>query len=141
MPNTLNIDYAHCKIAIEALNATKNMAEAAAMIGINKHTLSKWKKRYSIKRDDSTKRYYLSSKFYNMNKRRRAAINKLKDQLTDMQTSVEEIRDQEQQYFDGMPESFRDAEKGQKAESVISVLEEALSSVESAIESLTEAQE
>lgn len=72
-----------------------------------------------------------------MNKQRRQDIEAIKTQLADLASVVEElvsgveaIRDEEQEYFDNMPEAFQYAEKGELAQAAVSALEEALSALE-----------
>lgn len=72
-----------------------------------------------------------------MNKQRRQDIEAVKSQLADLASSLEElvsaveaIRDEEQDYFDAMPEAFQYAEKGELAQAAVSALEEALSALE-----------
>lgn len=76
-----------------------------------------------------------------MNADRRRAINKLSSQLDEIKGEIESLRDEEQDYIDNMPESFRQGEKGDLADQAISNLDEAVSSVESAIDSLNSAQD
>jgi uncharacterized coiled-coil DUF342 family protein len=54
-----------------------------------------------------------------MNKKRREAINALIGRieelgatLADLQSEIETIRDEEQEFFDNMPESFQNGDKG-----------------------------
>jgi DNA repair exonuclease SbcCD ATPase subunit len=87
-----------------------------------------------------------------MNEARRKEINEVKGKLetmrsefqdavaqlkTDYETRVEEakseienIRDAEQEYYDNMPESFQNGEKGEKAQEAVNELESALSELE-----------
>jgi uncharacterized protein YukE len=74
-----------------------------------------------------------------MNKARREAIEKVAEQLSDLKDAIEALRDEEQDYFDNMPESFQGGEKGEAAESAISELDDAASSVEAAFDSLMNA--
>ncbi len=69
-----------------------------------------------------------------MNKTRRAAIDAaiatletLRGQIEDTANAVETIRDEEQEYFDVMPEGLQYGDKGQNAEAAISALDDALS--------------
>lgn len=82
-----------------------------------------------------------------MNKDRRKAIAELIEVIEKIdadyiQTRIEELRDEEQEYFDNMPESFQMGDKGQAAEAAVSYLDEAMSAVEqivSQIDAITEA--
>lgn len=53
--------------------------------------------------------------------------------------ALEQIRDDEQNALDDMPESLQTGEKGEKAEAVIEALEDLLSGLEEGIESLRDA--
>jgi hypothetical protein len=48
-----------------------------------------------------------------VNKQRRAAINKLSGQLSDILSEMESLRDEEQEAFDNMPEGLQESERGQ----------------------------
>lgn len=72
-----------------------------------------------------------------MNKTRRgeiaAAVQRLTElaaEISDLRDTVETIRDEEQEYFDNMPESIQSGERGQNAEAAISELDDALSALE-----------
>lgn len=77
-----------------------------------------------------------------MNKHRRTELSKLTerfDELTSMACELREqlegIRDEEQEYYDNMPESLQGGEKGETAQSAIDAMETvimALEEVESA---------
>ncbi|MBQ7349231.1 MAG: hypothetical protein IJW47_04480, partial [Clostridia bacterium] len=64
-----------------------------------------------------------------MNKQRRKRIDELIEQLESVKSEIETVLEEEQEYFDNMPESFQYGEKGEKAE-------EAIRSIEDAVESL-----
>ena len=74
-----------------------------------------------------------------MNKARRKRIQELKDKLLDMITEIEEIRDEEQEAYDSLPESLQDGDKGTKMSEAVDNLESAYSSLEEVAESLEEA--
>lgn len=66
-----------------------------------------------------------------MNKERRKEIASIKDDLakleelrTAIRDRIEQVRDDEQAYFDAMPESFQTGEKGEKAEAAIAILDD-----------------
>lgn len=72
-----------------------------------------------------------------MNKERRKEINALAAKLeelagllTDIKDSVESIRDEEQEYFDNMPESLQGGDRGMVAEEAASNLEQAMDALE-----------
>lgn len=74
-----------------------------------------------------------------MNKDRRKRIQDIKDQLVDLQTEIEEIKDEEQEAYDNLPESLQDGEKGEKMTDAVDNLDLAYSSLEDAIGYLDEA--
>lgn len=76
-----------------------------------------------------------------MNKDRRKAINALADELEEFIARIEELRDEERDYFDAMPESFQGGEKGEIADAAISNLDDAESSLTDTCNSLREAAE
>jgi hypothetical protein len=72
-----------------------------------------------------------------MNNQRRKAIGSIQDRLEDLKLTIESlredleaIRDEEQEYFDNMPESFQQADRGQRAEEVIGFLDDAVSDLD-----------
>ncbi len=76
-----------------------------------------------------------------MNKDRRKAIaalvaeaQVLAGKLEDLASEIEAIKDEEQEYFDKMPESLQGGDKGQAAEAAVASLEEALDQANSAKE-------
>lgn len=67
-----------------------------------------------------------------MNKDRRKAIaavvaqlDELKGQMDNIRQAVEDLRDEEQDYFDAMPEAFQQGEKGDTAQQAIDALDSA----------------
>jgi chromosome segregation ATPase len=72
-----------------------------------------------------------------MNNQRRKEIAAVRARLEAAQQAVDElvgelesIRDDEQSYFDDMPENFQSGEKGERAQAAIDALEEAIAEVE-----------
>jgi len=72
-----------------------------------------------------------------MNNDRRAALTAIREKASGLRIQAEELkgdlealRDEEHEYLDNMPESFRDGEKGEKAEAAVSALDDAISSLE-----------
>ena len=61
-----------------------------------------------------------------MNKQRRADIEQAKSLL-------EGARDEEQEYYDNMPENLQASDKGEAAENAVSNLDEAISAIEEAL--------
>lgn len=76
-----------------------------------------------------------------MNKERRKAIEEIASQIEAMKDAIENLTQEEQDYFDAMPESFQSGDKGQAAEQAISALEEAANYLDSAIVELSAASE
>lgn len=81
-----------------------------------------------------------------MNKDRRKALQeavtlleKVRGDIDDAKSLLETAKDEEQDYFDNMPEAFQQADKGQAAEAAVSELDEAISELESAIDHVNNA--
>jgi Zn-dependent M32 family carboxypeptidase len=72
-----------------------------------------------------------------VNKERRRRLNAVLEQLAAATQELEIIRDEEQEYYDNMPASFQDGEKGETAQEVITVLDDALSSLEELTENIS----
>jgi len=73
-----------------------------------------------------------------MNKVRREAIavqaaliDNIINQLADIRSELESLREEEQEYFDNMPESFQSGDKGTTAEYAIAALDMAIEHIES----------
>lgn len=69
-----------------------------------------------------------------MNNERRKTLAALRDRMTELQSQVttlaEDLQDvcnEEQDYFDNMPESLQDGDKGQKAQAAIDLMENLIS--------------
>lgn len=73
-----------------------------------------------------------------MNKQRRKEIEEALTKIQDGRDAIESLKDEEQDYFDNMPESLQGGEKGDAAQSAIDALESALSSLDEAIDSINE---
>ena len=85
-----------------------------------------------------------------MNKERRNNIQRLNEQLEKLKGQVEDlmcefesvledaeaIRDEEQEYFDNMPESLQGGEKGDTAQNNIDVLDDYVYTIEAAKDEL-----
>jgi hypothetical protein len=77
-----------------------------------------------------------------MNNQRRKELNKAIGLMQEALAIIETARDEEGDFFENMPESLQDTERGQKAEETYGNLEEAcgylqdvISSIENAVES------
>lgn len=73
-----------------------------------------------------------------MNKDRRKEIQEVADRIGELATlrdelkdAIESIRDEEQDYFDNMPESFQYADRGLKAQEAVDALNEAIDLLDS----------
>lgn len=73
-----------------------------------------------------------------MNNNRRKQIQEAVQELEHIKSVFENIRDEEQEYFDNMPENMQGGDKGQSSESAISSLDDVINSIE---ESITSAEE
>ena len=78
-----------------------------------------------------------------MNNERRSRIKGVSDQLDairekiqEVYSEIESIRDEEQEYFDNMPESIQQGEKGSHTEEVIQHLDYALDACEFDVETI-----
>lgn len=71
-----------------------------------------------------------------MNKDRRKAINEIRVNLIDLspveeaKSKLEELRDEEQDYYDNMPDGLKDGEKGDLARQAVENLESAISNLD-----------
>jgi hypothetical protein len=68
-----------------------------------------------------------------LNKQRREQISRAIAFLEEAQGILELAKDDEQSYYDDMPENLQGSDKGQAAEEAISNLETAIGSIEDAI--------
>lgn len=62
-----------------------------------------------------------------MNNPRRKKLNTILEQLIKIHAALEEVKDEEQDYFDNIPENLRNSERYDKAENAVAALEDALS--------------
>lgn len=67
-----------------------------------------------------------------MNKARRQSLEKARSLVDEAIAIVEEMKDEEQDYYDQMPESFQGGEKGESAQTAIDELESAATFLEDA---------
>lgn len=65
-----------------------------------------------------------------MNKERRDRLSKVLSTIEEAKAEIEAIRDEEQETFDNMPESFQNGERGEKAQAAADAMESAVSSAE-----------
>ena len=76
-----------------------------------------------------------------MNNTRRKALRELIDRIEGAKMEIEDIRSEEEEYYNNMPEAFQDGEKGDRAQTVIEYLDEAMTAADNVVENLTEAAE
>ena len=74
-----------------------------------------------------------------MNNARRKAINKISDKLEQLREELDMLMQEEQEYYDVMPEAFQDGEKGERAQEAVDNMDYALSSIQEAVDYLNEA--
>lgn len=67
-----------------------------------------------------------------MNKNRRRQLEDVKDSLDEIIASLNDIRDDEQDAYDNMPESLQSSYQGSRMTDAIDAIEEVISSVEEA---------
>lgn len=70
-----------------------------------------------------------------MNKERRKNLDDLVNRLEDMKQELVTMQDEEQEYFDNMPESLQGGEKGtaiEEMDNAVSFLNDAIDSIQSA---------
>ena len=80
-----------------------------------------------------------------MNAERRKALAKVAELTAQARVAIDEAlgivndaKDEEQEYYDNMPESLQSGEKGERANEAVSQLEEAASRLEEALSGLDE---
>lgn len=76
-----------------------------------------------------------------MNKERRKRIAEVSIKLAGLSEELQDIRDEEQESFDNLPESIQCGSKGEGMESTISLLDDAIDSLAGVESQLDEAQE
>lgn len=76
-----------------------------------------------------------------MNNTRRKSLQELIKKTEGLKLEIEELRTEEEEYYNNMPEAFQDGEKGDRAQTVIEYLDEAMTAAGDVIENLTSAAE
>lgn len=71
-----------------------------------------------------------------MNANRRKALQAIIDTITEANEKLTDLMNEEQEYFDNMPEGLQAGERGERAEEAISNLEDAIGELESAVENI-----
>jgi flagellar biosynthesis chaperone FliJ len=82
--------------------------------------------------------FFFTDKIISMNDQRRKQLKEALQKLEDAAASIEICKDEEQEYYDNMPEGLQGGEKGDKAQEAIDGLEEALTQIDDAIAQITE---
>lgn len=67
-----------------------------------------------------------------MNKQRRNRLEKVFDMLSEAQEIIEEIKREEREAYDNLPDSFRNGERGEEMEGYIEMLEETYNYIDDA---------
>lgn len=75
-----------------------------------------------------------------MNAARRLKIAALLAKLDEVANEVADVYEEEQEYFDNMPESFQNGDKGGTVQEALDALETAQNAVTEAIDGLTQAE-
>lgn len=73
-----------------------------------------------------------------MNNTRRKTIRNIRLSLEDIMVTLESTRDDEQDAFDNLPESLQESERGERMQECIDYLDEAIGSLEEAMDNLTD---
>lgn len=74
-----------------------------------------------------------------MNNNRRKEIDKIIDQLNVLSEKLEDLKSEEEEYHDNVPESLQYSDRCMDSETAIESMENALSSIQETIDSLEEA--
>ena len=76
-----------------------------------------------------------------MNNTRRKSLRELIEKTEGIKQEIEEIKTEEEEYYNNMPSSVQDGEKGDRAQTVIEYLDEAMTAAGDVIENLPSAAE
>ncbi len=71
-----------------------------------------------------------------MNQKQRKELSKISDQIADLLSRIEEIKDEEQEKYDNLPENFQSSSKGGEYEYNVSNLEEVIDSIQTGLDTL-----
>lgn len=71
-----------------------------------------------------------------MNKKRRASIRKIHDKLSELMESIEQLKYEEQEAFDNLPDSVKESDRGSVMIEAADNLDYASGSIEDAIAQL-----
>lgn len=75
-----------------------------------------------------------------MNKERRKSLEALRIEIEDARSILEDLKEEEQEYMDNMPENLWGSERYNAAEEAVSNMEDAMMNLEEAISSIEEAE-
>jgi NifU-like protein involved in Fe-S cluster formation len=76
-----------------------------------------------------------------MNEERRKSLTRALDLIEDARNIVDEIKGEEEEAFENLPESMQSGDKGEKAQAAIEALSEAYDALDNAIEHISTAKE
>ena len=76
-----------------------------------------------------------------MNNARRRRIENVQEKIAELLCEIDEIRNEEQEAFENLPESLQETERGEHMQAACDALDEAYSNLESVDDSLIEALE
>lgn len=74
-----------------------------------------------------------------MNKMRRKALEELAEKIADLQNELEEIKQEEEEYMDNMPENLQTSEKYEIANAACEAMDAAISALQDAYDYTIEA--
>lgn len=74
-----------------------------------------------------------------MNKQRRKQLEDIQNNLQNIMSELEILKDEEQEYFDNMPDSLQYGEKGDKAQEAVDAIEGAINGIDEVLESINNA--
>ena len=72
-----------------------------------------------------------------MNNQRRKILNKIAEDIENLQYELEEVLDEERESFDNMPENLQDSDRGRISEEAIDIMEEAASALADVVDNLS----
>lgn len=73
-----------------------------------------------------------------MNASRRKSIQEIIDHLEEIKSTIETLKDEEQEAYDNLPENLQDSERGETMEAAAESLDNVYNSIDEALESLVE---
>lgn len=74
-----------------------------------------------------------------MNNDRRNRLQEVRESLDDVISQIEEIKDEEQEALDNMPEGLQQTERGDRMQTAIDTMDEAISAIEDVQQTIDEA--